>query len=416
MLAAPPFPVIVLSAVFLLIAVRQTGMVKLRIWQIVVAGAAIVLVTGQISLQAAISYVDPTVIVFLLCIFIVGEALTESGYAQHLFYGVFKPARSVGALVLLILFSVGIASMFLLNDTLAVIGTPVVLLFAEKERINPKLMLLSLAFAVTIGSVASPIGNPQNLLIASSGDVSNPFVTFFSYLALPTMINLLLAYAVLRLFYKREFRAERPAYSRMRITDADLAGLCKVSLLIIGALVAFNIAAVSLGMGGGFSLAYIAVIASLPLLIFSKKRAALLMNIDWPTIAFFIALFVLVGSVWQSGFVQGWASGLGVDVGSVPVVLVASVLGSQLVSNVPMVLLYLKLLAYTHISAASAMALAAGSTIAGNMLVLGAASNVIIIQGAERRRSETLSFTDFARIGIILTALNVIVYWVFLGA
>jgi Na+/H+ antiporter NhaD/arsenite permease-like protein len=81
-----------------------------------------------------------------------------------------------------------------------------------------------------------------------------------------------------------------------------------------------------------------------------------------------------------------------------------------------MVLLYLKLLAYTHISAASAMALAAGSTIAGNMLVLGAASNVIIIQGAERRRSETLSFTDFARIGIILTALNVIVYWVFLGA
>ena len=415
MLNAPPFPVVVLSIVFLLIAVRQINIVKLRIWQIVVAGAAVIMATGQISLQAAVSYIDPTVIVFLASIFVVGEALTESGYAQHLFYSVFKPAKSVGALVLIVLFSVGVASMFLLNDTLAVIGTPVVLMFAKKERINPKLMLLSLAFAVTIGSVASPIGNPQNILIASSGDVGNPFITFFSYLLLPTMINLLLAYAVLRLFYKKEFGAKRPAYAKMRIADEGLARLCKVSLLIIGVLVAADIAIVSLGLGGGFSLAYIAAMAALPLLALSKKRATLLKNIDWPTIAFFVALFVLVGSVWQSGFVQGLASGLGAGIGSVPVVLVASVLGSQLVSNVPMVLLYLKLLAFAHISTASAMALAAGSTIAGNMFILGAASNVIIIQGAERRRSEALTFMDFARVGVLLTAINVFVYWVFLS-
>ncbi|MDE1823601.1 MAG: anion transporter, partial [Candidatus Micrarchaeota archaeon] len=128
-------------------AIRQIGRFRLQIWQIVLIGAVLVLLTGQISIAAAVSYIDPTVIVFLIGIFIVGEALTESGYMRSLVYRLFRRARSVDALVLLILFSMGFASMFLLNDTVAVIGTPVVMLFAIREHINPKLMLLSLAFA-----------------------------------------------------------------------------------------------------------------------------------------------------------------------------------------------------------------------------------------------------------------------------
>ena len=96
------------------------------------------------------------------------------------------------------------------------------------------------------------------------------------------------------------------------------------------------------------------------------------------------------------------------DLTSIPVILALSVLVSQLVSNVPFVALCQPLL--INPSAQDLMALAAGSTIAGNLFILGAASNVIIIQNAERS-GETLTFLEFARVGVPLTLLNVLVYW-----
>ncbi len=410
-----PFSVVVLAAVFILIAVRQMAGLHLRIWQIVLGGAIAVLLTGQITVQAAASYVDPTVIAFLICIFIVGEALEESGYLQHVSYRIFRRAGSVSSLVLLIMVTAGVASIFLMNDTLAVIGTPVVMLFADRERINPKLMLLALAFAVTIGSAMSPIGNPQNLLITLSGLVNNPFPIFFWYLALPTLINLLIAYLVLRLFFRREFRAKRLVHARIGIRDRRLAALCKVSLGLILILICVDVIGVSFGLLPGFNIAYIAIAASIPIVLFSKGRFRIIRSIDWSTIVFFVSIFVLMGSVWQSGFIQGEISSLGLQLASIPTVLSVSVVGSQFISNVPMVLLYLRMLAYTHVPVSAVMALAAGSTMAGNLFILGAASNVIIIQSAERRHRQTLSFIDFARVGVVLTALNILVYWVFLS-
>ncbi|MDE1823180.1 MAG: anion transporter, partial [Candidatus Micrarchaeota archaeon] len=84
-------------------------------------------------------------------------------------------------------------------------------------------------------------------------------------------------------------------------------------------------------------------------------------------------------------------------------------------SNVPMVMIYIKLLSSMHVPVSVGIALAAGSTIAGNLFILGAASNVIILQSAEKRYGQTLSFMDFAKIGSVVTALNVIVYWLFLA-
>jgi len=409
-----PLSVIILAGVFIAIAVRQVGRFRLQIWQIVLAGAAVVLVTGQISVPVALSYIDPTVILFLLGIFIVGEALTESGYLQYLSYRLFRYAKSVSSLVLIILFAAGLASMFLLNDTLAVIGTPIMIMLASSKRINSKLLLLALAFGITTGSVMSPIGNPQNLLIASSGIVGNPFPTFFSHLVLPTVLNLFIAYAVLRLFYRGEFRRTELVHEPVEINDPRLAKLCRVALALLFAMIAAYIVVLSIGRASSFNLSYIAIFPAMVILIFSDRRASIAKGIDWSTIIFFLALFVLVGSVWQSGFFQSLISGLNLDIESIPIVLGISVVGSQFISNVPMVLLYLKLLSYSHVSTSAAMALAAGSTIAGNLSILGAASNVIIIQGAERRGAGSLSFMDFARIGIILTAVNVLMYWTFL--
>jgi Na+/H+ antiporter NhaD/arsenite permease-like protein len=134
----------------------------------------------------------------------------------------------------------------------------------------------------------------------------------------------------------------------------------------------------------------------------------LLISLDWSTLLFFAAMFVLMSSVWQTGIVQQQVNDLQVDLTSIPVIMLLSVSLSQLISNVPLVALYLPML--THPSPESLMALAAGSTIAGNLLVLGAASNVIIIQHAEKHKA-TLGFFEFARIGIPLGFINLLIYW-----
>jgi len=132
--------------------------------------------------------------------FVVGAAMDLSGYLSHLSYKAFRGVGSVDSLVLYVLFGAGFASAFLMNDTLAIIGTPVMLALAKRHNLPPKMMLLALAFAVTTGSVVSPIGNPQNLLIAVNGGMNDPFIPFFSYLFLPTVVSLIIAYLLLRFF------------------------------------------------------------------------------------------------------------------------------------------------------------------------------------------------------------------------
>lgn len=206
----------------------------------------------------------------------------------------------MSALVLYILFGMGMLSALLMNDTLAIIGTPVVLALARNNDLEPKMLL-------------------------------------------PTIINLLLAYLLLRVFYRRHFHHQALDHSPALIKDAGLANLCKISLITLVILVAAKIIVSLLGVSLDFKLTYI----------------------------------------------------------------------SQLISNVPLVALYLQVLDQLAVSAKELVALAAGSTIAGNLTILGAASNVIIIQNAEKC-GETITFLEFVRIGVPLTALNLLVYWLFL--
>ncbi len=309
----------------------------------------------------------------------------------------------------------GIFSALLMNDTLAIIGTPVVLSLARKANTQPKILLLSLAFAVTIGSVMSPIGNPQNLLIAIHGNVTNPFVTFLKYLLLPTLLNLFLAYLLLRLFYRKQINNKPLTHSQESIKDHKLAILSKISLILLATLVLLKIATVLVGLEIDFRLTYIALIAALPVIVFIPKRPGILKRIDWYTLVFFASMFVLMQSVWGSGVFQSAVEVAHLNLASTGVIFTVSVLLSQLLSNVPLVALYLPVLIQLGASTKGMMALAAGSTIAGNLTILGAASNVIIIQNSEKRGGATLTFWEFVRIGVPLTVVNVVVYWLFLS-
>jgi len=405
--------IVVLGVVFLLIAVRKIGGVSFRIWQVMLLGATAVLLAGEITPMEALASIDIDVMLFLFGMFVVGEALTMSGYLYHVASRFFSRAESVHHLVLLILIGAGTLSALLMNDTLAIVGTPLMLYLARRHGISPKLLLLALAFAVTTGSVASPIGNPQNLLIALSGNIENPFIAFPLYLVIPTAISLLMTYGFLRLMFRDEFHPAVLVHSREEIHDSRLAALSRISLILLILLIGVKVGLAILTPEVDIRLTWIALAAALPVLAGSGRRVEVLRRIDWPTLAFFAGLFVLMASVWQTGVFQAVVSGSSIDLSAVPVIATLSVITSQFISNVPFVALSLPVLELLGTSTPAMMALAAGSTIAGNMLILGAASNVIIIQAAERD-GETLTFGEFARVGVPLTIAQTAIYILFL--
>jgi len=401
--------ILTLIAVFILIAVRRIGRFNIRIWQSMTGGALVVVASGEISGLDALKAIDVNVMLFLFGMFVVGQALVASGYLYALAYRLFNRMTSVPQLVCGVLFGAALSSALLMNDTLAIIGTPLVLRLAQEHNINNKLLLLTLAYAITIGSVMSPIGNPQNFLIASQGGLSEPFLTFIKMLAIPTLINLAVTYLFLRLIYRQQFITAMPlTHNPVELLDKKLAGLARASLFLLIGLIALNIILSAMHSPMRLELSQIAVIAALPPILFSPDRKRLLKNLDWSTLLFFAALFVLMSSVWQTGVMQQQVSELQIDLTTVPAIMLLSASLSQLISNVPLAALYLPML--SNPSPEALMALAAGSTIAGNLLILGAASNVIIIQHAEKHQA-TLGFFEFARVGIPLGFVNLLIYW-----
>lgn len=408
-----PFPVIVLLIVFFIIAVRQIGSYRFQIWEAMVLGALAVLIHRDITLSKAIMSINFDVILFLFGMFVVGEAMEESGYLSDLSYKLFRTSKTANSLLLHILFRIGILSAILMNDTLAIVGTPVILHLSRQHKISSNVLLLALAFAVTIGSVMSPIGNPQNLLIALHGGIKNPFITFFNYLFIPTMVNLLLTYLILTSFYREHFHNNELNHIQAEIKDRRLAVISRISLYIIIILVAIKILFVLLNAGVDFKLTYIAIAGAIPVILFSNRRFEILKKIDWHTLLFFTAMFILMQSVWDTGFFQSLINRNGIDITSTESILIISVILSQFISNVPLVALYIPLLQHAGVNTKELMALVAGSTIAGNLTILGAASNVIIIQNSEERSGDTITFMRFFLIGLPLTILNLLVYWLY---
>ena len=286
---------------------------------------------------------------------------------------------------------------------------------SKKHNTSPKLLLLALAFAVTIGSVMSPIGNPQNLLIALEGNIKNPFVIFFKFLLIPTIINLIITFFILKYFYKDNFQLNSLNHSYEPIKNKELVKLSKISLILIFILISLKIAIVFFEINFDFKLTYISLVSSSPLLILSKNKRRILKNVDWKTLIFFISMFILMQSVWNSGFIQKLIINMNVNITNLLMIFIVSIVLSQFISNVPLVALYLPMLLEAGASSKEIIALAASSTIAGNLFILGAASTVIIVQNAEKRSNETITFLDFARVGIPLTILNAAVYYVYLS-
>ncbi|MCR4819664.1 MAG: hypothetical protein K5838_00895 [Elusimicrobiales bacterium] len=407
--------ILILAIVFFLIAVRKIGKYRFPIWAVMAGGAIVSLISGGISPSAALKAIDWEVIIFLFGMFYAGQTLEMSGWLARAQYRIFRRARTKETLLISLVFFMGFASAIFMNDTIAVIGTPVALLMARKYGIKAKELMLALAFAVTCGSAASPIGNPQNLLIAVKSGMAAPFIEFIKYLFIPAAINLALVCLFIKLFYPADFTRCPIRHHRERVKDPHLAFLAKITVITVLVAILLKILSVSFFPSSDFSLVWIAIAAAIPGIVFSPRRFEILRGIDWRTLAFFVSMFILMQAVWDTGIFQHIIGKSGADISSVSAIMAISVLLSQLISNVPLAALYVPLLQETGADISSYMALAAASTTAGNLFMLGAASNIIIIQAAERRGEGSISVWEFSKIGLPLTIANCLIYAFFLS-
>ena len=395
----------ILTVVFLLIMVRRVGKFRLPIWGIMTAGALVALLFQTISISSAISAVQLDVIVFLFGMFVFGTALDKSGLLHSVVLRGFTKAKNKRQVMLIFMITTAAAAALFMNDTVAVIGAPLAMFCAAKFGIPVVRMLLALCFAVTFGSAATPIGNPQNLLIALSG-VPDAFVTFAIYLVVPSVLCLFISYK----FLARGISSEAVVMDKSDdVFDDRLSSICKISFVLILLAVAARI--VGSFFGYEVSFIWIAAAGALPLLLFSSKRLELLKSVDYRTLIFFVSMFILMEAVWESGVLQVLLpESLTV---SIPVMVTAGAVVSQFVSNVPFVLMVLPLLETAAASVPLYMAASAGCTAAGALTILGAASTIIIIQRAEKE-GESLSFLTFLKSGIPITLAAVVIYSVWI--
>lgn len=322
---------------------------------------------------------------------VVSAQFRLSGFYTRAVQRVTEENRSPGAFLAQLIGLSAVLSGVLVNDIVCLALTPIVLNICARRRLDPRPYLLSLACASNIGSAATLIGNPQNILIGSILHMN--FRHYLITAAIPTMVNL----GILWLFVAWSWRGRWetilsiPEVSGPRfIPWQALKGL----MVLTGILTAFLFTPMP---------REIIAIAGAGLLLSSRSMHSrdILGLVDWQLIVLFISLFVIHKAMALSGnlsAIEQFLTGLGMRLEHPAWLFVITVGLSNLVSNVPAVMV---LLPYArHPSAGTLLAMV--STLAGNLLVVGSIANIIVVEQASRL-GVTISWKDHAKIGIPIT-------------
>ena len=417
-------PIGIFAAVYILIALRNFGRLKIPIWTIMLAGATAMILSGALPLQEAYSSINLDVIFFLLGMFSIVAAMDLSGLLEHLTARMIRFSKTPQRALALVLFGMGLLSAFLVNDTLALTATPIMLGLSKQMRINPTVLLMTLALGVTIGSVMTPVGNPQNLLIALSSGIPNPMLDFLFYLIPPTIIGLVVTFLILRFYYRKDLAKSAQDFGTVPLPAVKDRRLAKLSAYVAGSVVVgFLLVGVAqlFGVQGNFNLGTVSLFGATIVYLLSSRRREILASVDWGIIIFFMSLFIVVQGFWDSNALQSlllYLPALSPSdiVISLTVIIVTSLIFSQLLSNVPFVAVYIKAMqaaGFTGGNVKAWVALAGASTLAGGLSLLGAASNVIILEAAESRGSG-FSSIEFSKIGFLVTIPNILILYLFL--
>jgi len=401
---------VVFSLTYLVIASRQLHWLGLDRPAGATVGAVAMVVVGGLPMDAALRAIDLHVVTLLFGILLIAAYLQEARFFRVCAYLVLTRARSARSLLFGLTYVAGALSALLLNDTVCVLLTPLVVAVVVEVRLPALPYLLALASAANVGGVVSFSGNPQNMII---GAAAHGTISFAQYLALTLPVGaacLAANAATLAWLFRRELPAGPLIDRSLPVPVLDRA-LAAKALAALAAFAILAFAGVSLSGAAMSAAAALMVIARVP-----PRRA--FASVDWQLLVFFAGLFVLIAGISHAGLLDRFfqllapavARGdlLG-DLAFIALIVVAS----NLVSNVPLVLVAVAWVPHMPDPTWGYIMLAVASTLAGNLTLFGSVANVIVMETAGPRGE--IGFWRFLRYGAIITAVDLVVAFAFLA-
>ncbi len=364
-------------------------------------GAAIIGATGMVALgilmpDEALHYIDFPTLVLLFSMMLIVASLHLAGFFDwiaHLVVTKLKPRH----LLPTVIFTSGILSAFLVNDIVCLAMVPLVLAATRRMNLKPLPYLLAVATASNIGSVATITGNPQNILIGSYSGI--PYVKFMCALGPVAIAGLFIDWAVLHYMRAKWGGAAVPAETLDPARAVKRKRLLKPALILAAVLAGFllNVPPALAAATG----------AAVLLISRTHDPRTVYEEIDWGLLLFFIGLFIIVGGAEKAGLdaylldiARHW------NLHRPEIFTVAVVLLSNLISNVPAVMLVKSWAAGFAHPETGWLFLAMASTLAGNLTITGSVANIIVIEQA--RKEEKIGFFDYLRVGLPVTLLTLL--------
>lgn len=380
------------------VAIGRLPALKMNRATIALVGATLLIVLGVLPLEQAYRVVDWNTILLLFAMMVLSVNLRTAGFFHLVTAKVLRFAHTPRRLLAVLVLVTGVFSAVFLNDTMVLVLTPVVLDITAALRRKPLPYLVALATAANIGSVATITGNPQNMLVGMSSGIS--FSAFARSLSPIALLGLAVVWVVITLVYRDDFRSERFAETYYFTPQIRMPRLRKS----LGAAAVMLIA-----LFAGMPVPLAALLAAALLLVSRRTDPAyVFQEIDWALLVFFTALFVVTGAIEASGlgahlfaWLQPWLSGRPVAFAGVAVIL------SNLVSNVPAVMLFRPVIPGLSNPHQAWLTLAMATTLAGNLTLLGSVANLIVAEIA-RGRGVRLSFAEYLKAGTAIAFLTLV--------
>jgi len=362
-------------------------------------GASLMVWLGVLSLEDAYAAIDFDTIALLLGMMIVVANLRLSGFFLLVNEWVVTRARYPIVLLVAIVFVSGSFSAFLVNDTICLVMTPLVLDVVIRLKRNPIPYLLAVAMASNVGSTATITGNPQNMIVGSLSHIS--YGNFAAALVPVAVAGLALTVAMIALIYRGEFLTREPFEARApKQVRYNLPVVIKSLLVTVGMVILFfagqPVAKVAI-LGGAF-------------MLFSRRIKAhkVYMEIAWPLLVMFAGLFVVVAGFERVALTPGVIAAVARQhLDNTGVLSLVTAALSNLVSNVPAVLMLKPFVANLADPQRAWLVVAMASTLASNFTLVGSVANLIVAQRAQREGIK-ISFWAYFKVGAPLTVLTIL--------
>jgi Na+/H+ antiporter NhaD/arsenite permease-like protein len=392
----------IFAASYVAIAIGKVPGLSIDRAGVALVGACLMVASGVLPLQEAYQAVDLGTITLLLGMMIVVANLRISGFFALVNAWVARRVHRPLLLLAAIVGLSGVFSAFLVNDAICLVMAPLVLDLTISLRRNPVPYLLAVAMASNIGSTATITGNPQNMLIGSFSGI--PYREFTAALMPVALLGLLLTIVLLAVLHRAdvrggatEGRAPRPRVNHVLMIRALLATALVVSLFFAGQ-----------------PPAKVAIIVGALLLLTRRvKSARVYAEIDWSLLLMFTGLFIIVAGAERELLTPRLVEAVGgLHLNGVPMLTIVTAVLSNLVSNVPAVLLLKPFVVALPDHDRAWLVVAMASTLAGNFTVLGSIANLIVVEKAARR-GVSVGFWAYFRAGAPLTVLTLLVgtFW-----